>query len=174
MRNTKWLWAVVAAQALFLLGWAGWHELVRQTAPTILLNTRPVDPRDVLRGDFMILNYDISRHPAPAGWPAASSATVFVLFKVVDRHAVIDEIRRDAPPPGETRLWAEANVTDEETWLRGPSEARQLRLAYGIEEFFVPEGKGTPRFKTLEVEAAVSPAHRLQIRRVLVDGIPYP
>jgi uncharacterized membrane-anchored protein len=173
MRNAKWLWAVVATQALFLLGWAGWHEFVRATAPTVLLKTRPVDPRDVLRGDYMILNYDISRHPAPTDWPTGGGATAFVVFEIQDGHAVIDEIRRDAPSPGETRLWAQAEAV-EETWGRGTGEPSQLRLTYGIEQFFVPEGKGTPSFKTLEVEASVSPAHRLQIKRVLLDGNPYP
>jgi uncharacterized membrane-anchored protein len=173
MKNAKWLWTVVAAQALFLLGWAGWHEYVRQTAPTILLNTRPVDPRDVLRGDYMILNYDISRHTAPAGWPIGESATAFVVFKITDGYAVIDEIRREAPSTDETRLWTQAEAM-EETWSRRTGEPSQLRLTYGIEQYFVPEGKGTPSFKTLEVEAAVSGTHRLFIRRVLLDGRPYP
>jgi uncharacterized membrane-anchored protein len=173
MRNAKWLWAVIAAQALFLLGWAGWHEHVRQTAPVLRLKTRPVDPRDLLRGDYMILNYEISRHPAPAGWPADGGAAAFVLFKVLDGHAVIDEIRRDAPPAGETRPWAEAEAM-EEPWRRVAGEPAQLRLTYGIERFFVPEGKGTPTFKTLEAEASLGPDHRLRLRRVLVDGKPYP
>lgn len=175
MKNVKWLWAVVAAQALFLLGWAGWHEYVRQTAPVLLLKTRPVDPRDLLRGDYMILSYDISRHPAPLDWPAdGGSGTGFVIFKEEDSHAVIAEVRRVAPPPDETRAWAQAEVLGMEPWRPTPTEPRQLRLTYGIEQFFVPEGKGTPRFKTLEVEVSVGPSHRLQIKRVLVDGNPYP
>jgi uncharacterized membrane-anchored protein len=48
------------------------------------------------------------------------------------------------------------------------------RITYGIERYFVPEGRGTPRFQLMEVEAAVSPAHRLYIKRVLLDGRPYP
>ena len=43
-----------------------------------------------------------------------------------------------------------------------------------IESFFVPEGKGTPKYKTREVEVSVSPGHRLQIRRMVVDGKAYP
>jgi uncharacterized membrane-anchored protein len=173
MRHAKWLGAVVAAQALFLIGWAGWHEYVRATAPTLLLNTRPVDPRDILRGDYMILNYDISRHPAPADWPTNDGGTAYVIFRIQDDHAVVAEIRRDAPPADETRLWAQA-TTAEETWQRAPGEVRQLRLNYGIEQFFVPEGKGTPSFKKLEVEVSVSPTHQLHIRRVLLDGQAYP
>jgi hypothetical protein len=45
---------------------------------------------------------------------------------------------------------------------------------FGIEHFYVPEGMGTPRFETIEVEAAVSAARRLAIKRVLLDGKEYP
>jgi len=47
-------------------------------------------------------------------------------------------------------------------------------VAYGIEKYFVPEGKGSPRFKAMEVEVSVSPAHRLYIKRVLLDGKAFP
>ena len=170
MKNAKWLRAVVAAQALFLLGWAGYHEVVRSTAPVLRLKTRPVDPRDLLRGDYMTLNYDISRHPAPAGWTAGEHSTVYVVFKLADGYGVIDEILLHEPPPGDPRLCAQAEAR---VWSGGGTPA-DLRLTYGIEQFFVPEGKGTPRFKTLEAEVSVSPTCRLYLRRVLVDGKNYP
>jgi uncharacterized membrane-anchored protein len=47
-------------------------------------------------------------------------------------------------------------------------------IRYGIEKYFVPEGRGTPRFKLMEVEVSVSPAHRLYIKRVLLDGKAFP
>jgi uncharacterized membrane-anchored protein len=168
MKNKQLIWVVVAAQALFLLGWAGWHEHVRATAPTVLLKTRPIDPRDILRGDYMILNYEISRHAAPIGWAGDETRAVYVMFKLEDGHGQIDEVLLHEPAASDRRLYAQAEAAQD-------SRARgALQLTYGIEQFFVPEGKGTPRFKTLEVEAAVSPAHRLYIKRVLLDGKPYP
>ncbi len=172
MKQQKWLWVVVAAQALFLITWAGWHHYLRATAPTIRLKTRPVDPRDILRGDYMILNYDISRHAVPSGWTEGNSRTVFVVFKIADGCGVIDEILLNEPPAEDKRLCAQAEAWGDSMPQGDPS--RQLRLTYGIERFFVPEGKGQPRFKTLEVEAAVSLAHRLYLKRVLLDGKPYP
>ena len=63
--NARWkgFVALVAAQAIFLVAWAGYHEIVRGQVPAILLKGRPVDPRDLLRGDYMILSYDISDVP---------------------------------------------------------------------------------------------------------------
>jgi uncharacterized membrane-anchored protein len=166
--NTKvarWVWLVVAVQVAFLLGWAGYHEVVRQNAETVLLKTRPVDPRDILRGDYMILNYDISRAPAPTWWGETQFKEVFVVFRDEGGYAVVDSILADEPATDETRHWVAAKA-----W----SGAGGVRIEYGVERFFVPEGKGTPSFKTLEVEASVSAAHRLYIRRVLLDGKAYP
>lgn len=179
MKPSKWLWAVVAAQALFLLGWAGYHEMVRSTAPVLRLKTRPADPRDLLRGDYMTLNYEISRHPAPAGWTAGQNATVYVVFKLTDGYGVIDEILLHEPPPGDPRLCAQAVADHRATWsdpFSSPAATKpaELRLTYGIEQFFVPEGKGTPHFQTLEADVSVSPTRRLYLRRVLVDGKNYP
>ena len=49
----RWFAVVVALQAALLLGWAGYHEWNRQNARTIQLETAPVDPRDILRGDHI-------------------------------------------------------------------------------------------------------------------------
>lgn len=65
MNRARWFALVVGLQVALLVGWAGYHEWNRTTAPTILLETVPVDPRDLLRGDYMILSYKISRVPAP-------------------------------------------------------------------------------------------------------------
>jgi uncharacterized membrane-anchored protein len=161
IKTARWVWLVVALQAAFLLGWARFHEAVRHTAPTVKLKTRPVDPRDILRGDYMILNYDISRAPKPAWWKETDVEEVFVVFKDEGGYAVVDTILASEPAAEETRHWAAAKAWD---------GAGDLRIEDGVERFFVPEGKGTPRFKTLEVEASVSATHRLYIRRVLLDG----
>jgi uncharacterized membrane-anchored protein len=162
-RSTRLFWSVVGLQAVFLLVWAGWHEHVRSAAPVVRLKTVPVDPQDLLRGDYMILRYEISSVPPPAPeTPGAAAKEVWVLLEPrAGYHVAVGASW--APPvagPGQFAV---------KGW-RG----KQGRVDYGIETYFVPEGKGTPRFTRLEVEAAVGPAHRLQIKRVLVDGRPYP
>jgi len=160
------LMAVVALQAAFLLAWAGYHEVVRRTAPEIVLETRPVDPRDILRGDFMILNYAISRHPGPADWPEWRTNEVCVVLRPEGRFHVIEELRREEPDATDPRPWVRARA-----WRHHDGN---LNLSYGVEQFFVPEGMGTPRFTTMEVVASVSPARRLYIKQVRLDGVVYP
>src|SRR5687768_14587272 len=52
-----------ALQVLALAYMAGERELVVSMGRTIYLRTAPVDPRDVMRGDYVRLNYEISRVP---------------------------------------------------------------------------------------------------------------
>lgn len=160
MKNaTRWFQAVVAAQVLFLLGWAGWHEHVRSSAPVILLKTRPVDPQDLLRGDYMILGYEIADVSLPPNLKEGDECWVIL----EPRGEYYSAVRTSSGEP---------SLNGAQITVRATREARGL--AFGIEHFYVPEGKGTPHFKKIEVEAVVSTTHRLAIKRVLLDGKNYP
>lgn len=50
------LLAVVAAQVLVMATWVGHHEHLRRTAPTFRIPLQPVDPFDLVRGRYFILN----------------------------------------------------------------------------------------------------------------------
>lgn len=166
MNRTKWFWAVIAAQALFLTAWAGYHEWVRQQAPTILLECRPVDPQDLLRGDYMTLRYLIGDPPAKAD---LGDGEVWVLLEPRGRHHVLVQASRERLVAGSGQLLVRGTVGRD--WRSGQ---QATQISYGIERYFVPEGKGSPRFTAIEVEASVSPAHRLYIKRLLLDGAAYP
>ncbi len=171
MKSVRWLWLVVAAQAGFLLVWAGYHEFVRSTAPTVRLEVRPVDPRDLLRGDYMILSYAISQHAVPPDWPGGIAEVLVALRPEGELH-VIDEIHLASDPPaGDERLWVRGQARLPTDF---PGREARLELTYGIERFFVPEGRGTPRFDRMVVEVSVSPTQRLHIRRAWLDGQPFP
>jgi uncharacterized membrane-anchored protein len=94
---------------------------------------------------------------------------VWVLLEQHDKYHVIAKAAREhlQPSPGQV-LVRGINSRD---WLLVNGSSH---IDYGIERYFVPEGKGSPRFKLMEVEALVSPAHRLYIKRVLLDGKTYP
>ncbi len=160
--KTGWFQGFVALQALFLLGWAGLHEAARSQSDVLLLKGRPVDPQDLLRGDYMILGYDISGLTVPAVMPDDAGRDVWVLLEKRDRYheAVRAGFERSAPGPGQVLV-------------RGALD-RSGRIDYGIGKYFVPEGKGTPRFTLLEAEVTVGSGRRLQIKRVLLDGEAYP
>jgi uncharacterized membrane-anchored protein len=164
----------LVAQVGFLLAWAGYHEWVRESSRVIVLKCRPVDPQDLLRGDYMVMGYEISEAVVTglAESPKArggAATEVWVLLEPRERYHVVVQASCTPLSPKAGQLLVRAEARPGFGGARGPS-----RLEYGIERYFVPEGKGTPRFKLMEVEAAVSPAHRLYIKRVLLDGRAYP
>ncbi len=173
-RSLRWFWVLVAAQVLFLLAWAGYHEWVRQNAPVILLKGRPVDPQDLLRGDYLTLGYDLN--DVPLGPPGNNflpngvlGSDVWVLLEPRERYYVAVRASREEVEPASGQILVRGTLTS--GWDGG--RARE-RVEYGIEKYFVPEGRGAPKFKLMEVEVSVSPAHRLYIRRVLLDGQTFP
>ncbi len=61
--KTRWSIIVVVLQVAVLAFMAGEREWVLRNGLTIYLRTAPVDPRDVMRGDYVRLSYEISRVP---------------------------------------------------------------------------------------------------------------
>ena len=171
--------AVLVQCALLVLMVADRMQILRE-GREVTLQTQPVDPRDLLRGDYVVLRYDISQLPAGAlaGKPAdARNPLVFVklapnadgLYAAVSVHA--------APVP----------VTAPEVLIRGRvsyscgSDVRtfcdKLTIKYGLESYFVPEGEGKKleqarNQQKLRVVAAVLPSGRAAIKRLLLDGEP--
>jgi uncharacterized membrane-anchored protein len=165
LKIARWVWVVLTVQLIGLLVWAGYHETVRRTAPTVLLKTRPVDPRDILRGDYMILSYEISRAEKTVVRADNLTGDVYVMLKPEGKYHVIEEVLSEEPDATEPRMWVKATAQ---------GGFGDLRLDYGIERYFVPEGQGRPSFKLMEIEASVSAQHRLYIHRVFLDGKRFP
>lgn len=57
--RTKYI-ILVALQALLLVGMIGMREVWIAKGEKVVLKTTPVDPRDIFRGDYARLRYDIS------------------------------------------------------------------------------------------------------------------
>jgi uncharacterized membrane-anchored protein len=148
----------------------------------VALQTRPVDPRDFLRGDYVALNYDLSQLPAgplqnePAG---ARNPIVFVklapnrdgLYEAISVHT--DPVAVKSP-----EVLIRGRVTYGATCgPMGRAFCDKLQVRYDLESYFVPEGQGRKleqlrNQRKLIVVAAVTPSGRAAIKRLLVDGEP--
>lgn len=146
----------------------------------VKLKTQPVDPRDFLRGDYVVLNYEISSVAAAElkDQPAPSRhADVYVRLapNAEGFHSAVSVHREPIA------------VTAPEVLIRGRvvygancgDNVRlfcdRLQLNYGIERYFVPEGEGARveqarRDGQVTIVAAVTSAGRAAIKRLLVDG----
>jgi uncharacterized membrane-anchored protein len=155
----------VVFQLAVLLWMVVWHSrpLVASGSQTVLLRVVPVDPRDLFRGDYVTLSYEFSRtRPPGLPWNDRSGRTVYVAL-APDRdgrhyHAAGSSL--DPPPPGSG------------PFLRGT--ATEAGLAFGIESYFVQEGKGKAyedavRRGKLWAEVAVAPDGRAALRGLVIE-----
>ena len=144
----------------------------------VLLKTAPVDPRDFLRGDYVVLNYDISSVPVQTvsgGIPAEPGERVLWvrLKKQEDGFwTVIESSFHELSPQPETVI-----LRSQPFYSGGLAAGDSIRVEYGIERYYVPEGQGKPIEEArnggnVAIAVRVSPAGSAQIRGLLVDGKP--
>jgi len=140
------LLVAVAAQPLVLLWMAGEREWIARTGQVVYLRTAPVDPRDLFRGDFVRLQYEINRVPAKD-----LDETLRVPAAQRRRHEVVYTRLR---PAGEGLFEAAGTSAErpadgpflrgrtEDAWRMGWRGAGQLLVKYGIEQLYVEQGGG--------------------------------
>jgi uncharacterized membrane-anchored protein len=177
------LYALAALIQVTLIGLIVYDRVrVLREGAEVTLQTRPVDPRDFLRGDYVVLNYEISSLPAGAlkDMPSEGRGTP-VFVKLVRRPAgSYDAVSVHTEPP---------SVADGEALIRGRVTygatcgarnrvfCERLQISYGIERYFVPQGEGKEIERSrnegkVSVVAAVTPAGRAAIKRLLLGGKP--
>ena len=156
-------------------------EILRE-GTEVTLQTRPVDPRDFLRGDYVVLNYDISRLPAgPLQNKPADTRNPIVFVKLAPNRDGLYEaisVYADAVAVKSPEVLIRGRVTYGATCgPMGRVFCDKLQVRYNLESYFVPEGEGRKleqvrNQRKLMVVAAVMPSGRAAIKRLLVDGGP--
>ena len=144
----------------------------------VLLKTAPVDPRDFLRGDYVVLNYDISSVPVSTvtcGIPAeAGEQTLWVRLKRQPDGfwGIVESSFAKLPAASDTVVLRSLPF-----YSYGPGSGETIRVEYGIERYYVPEGEGKPLEEArnegvVSIAASVSSSGAAQIRSLVVDGKP--
>lgn len=167
----KLLLLVLALQTAWILGTTFVQERVLAGGKLVLLETLPVDPRDLLRGDYVILNYKISdvalSPPGPTnGLPPGTTVYVALEPRGQFHEVVLASTNRITPAAGQVVLKGHSCSW----WNRAAQDT--VHLEYGLERYYVREGTGNPRGK-MTVQAAVPDSGKAQIKEVFVDGKPY-
>lgn len=165
--------AAAALQVLVLVGMITIRAAPLLSGDTVRLRVVPVDPRDLFRGDYVVLRYEFSGYPLdnieglPPGRARPSRAewvgrTVFVTLvpEADGRHWSAGRVSVARPASGETYLQGRVNERGE--------------LEFGIEAYFVEEGKGRVyeeaiRDRKLSAEVAVSPGGTAALRRLITE-----
>jgi uncharacterized membrane-anchored protein len=173
--KTKLLCAVIALQAAWIVGTVAVQELRFHLGAVVLLETAPVDPRDLLRGDYVILNYKISNLPASLFTGGLGTnqhpqgTTVYVKLEKRGQFFEVQEASLQPIESDDAHPVLRGQISHDRWW--GPNQTT-VNVDYGLERYYVSEGTGNPTGK-LTVEAAVPSSGRAVIRQVYIDGKPY-
>ena len=140
--KTVWSVAAVALQVAVLAYMGGEREWVLRAGRTVYLRPAPVDPRDAMRGDYVHLNYEISRVPQSLcrGSLAKTNAPGETLPRDTKVYALLHENE-----DGLAELTALFDTAPGEgLFIRGrsePSWGNHVSVRYGLEAYFMEQGK---------------------------------
>lgn len=127
------------------------------TGKTVILKTQPVDPFDIFRGQYLTINYEISRVNLPTD--AKEGDTIYVSLK-----------------EGNDKIWHADKVSlskpDDGIFIRGTAKQswRGLSIEYGIEQYFFERNAHIPRMDS--VKAKVDSSGQARIVELLMNGQP--
>jgi uncharacterized membrane-anchored protein len=176
MSDRRWLISaavvVAAVQIGFLVSMITSRAAILREGQVVTLEVQPVDPRDLLRGDYVVLGYNISALPEQLfiELPETVEAgrTVYVRLEQGQEGiwqpvaASLDQTPAEAPAPNQIDIKGHVSGA----W---GADAEMLRLDYGIERFYVPEGEGRAieqdmRERKFRMKVAVAEDGTAQIR----------
>jgi uncharacterized membrane-anchored protein len=165
------LLAAAACQVLVLVAMIGLRVTPLLAGETIFVRVVPVDPRDLFRGDYVVLSYDFSRVP-PAGIEGLADSdwqreqqwlglTVYVTLvpEADGRHWRAESFSISQPTRGK---YLRGRIT-------GPG-----RLEFGIEAYYLQEGQGSKyeeavRDRRLAAEIAVTAEGHAALRGLRIE-----
>ncbi|MDX8513464.1 GDYXXLXY domain-containing protein [Mesorhizobium captivum] len=169
---------------LFQVGFLSWiiagRAAILRNGKEVLLKIEPVDPRDLLRGDYIAIGNNISRIPVklianiPPGKFSSDDTSLLVrLKKGADGYwqPTAAWFGQAPAPAGPDEADIRGRVA--EGWdLRSPDMT--IAPEYGIERFYLPEGEGMAiqndmRVRPFGIKLALSANGTAQIK-ALMDG----
>jgi uncharacterized membrane-anchored protein len=169
--------AVVALQTVALVYMIVDRQHMLDASRVATLKVVPVDPRDLFRGDYVVLSYDISRldvKTIEGEDTFASGDTAYVTVRKSadgDWSAVSIAHKPGTASAGDIPIRATVMTADDIT-AEGPSF---VSLTFGVESYFVPQGTGhdieqQAREHKLSVDVAVDEQGRAAIKAIRGDG----
>ena len=159
---------------------------ILRSGQEVRLETAPVDPRDLFRGDYVVLDYRIGTVNVPSNVTTSfkRGQRVFVTLRPDQNNkAKAVAIAAEQPAATGNDIVIAGFVTATSTCQLNDAGTRDCKLGsnavgvrYGLETYFVPEGEGKKievmARARVEVVAAVSPSGQSAIKRLLIDGVP--
>jgi uncharacterized membrane-anchored protein len=184
MSTPRYFWpllivvALVQSAALFKMVYD--KDRLLKAGREITMPVKPLDPRDLFRGDYVTLGYDVStlnKSNTPDGRIPelrAGSAAFVTLSPKADGGWTVKDVAAEFPAQveaGDVVLKGEVK----NSWARADGADRTVSVRYGIESYFVPEGTGRAleskvRDHKIEAIVAVGSDGTAGLKGLVVDG----
>jgi uncharacterized membrane-anchored protein len=170
--------ALAQSAALFKIVYD--KDRLLKTGREITMPVKPLDPRDIFRGDYVTLGYDISTlntSDVPIGnfanFPAGSAAYVTLSPNPAGGWAVAAVAPEHPATVAPTDVVLKGRV--DRVWRAQTASDSVINMRYGIETYFVPEGTGRAleskvREHQIDAIVAVGPDGTAVLKGLVVDG----
>lgn len=181
---------IIVIQSLLLAAMIAARQAILSSDTSVILETKPIDPRSLFRGDYVRLNYVINElnvSKLAGDKQFQVNDTVYVLLQASGDFWVAKGVYRQAAETKTSsagtkplalirgvvkRVTKKAMVEGQST----ESEVDSMRVSYGIENYFVPEGEGLKLERPQEgdevtLEIAIHDNGKAAIKALLVNGV---
>ena len=157
---------IVLFQILILAGLTGFNEANLALGKSVVLETVPVDPRDIFRGDYVILRYEISTLRGIPGLSMVEEGDK-AYVRLERRGDVWEATRVSRTYREEWDFFIAGDVTD--------VQGNRITIEYGIEAYFVPEGEGLEiqNARDIKVRVSINRLGKAIIEGLIVNGTPF-
>ena len=192
---------VVLLQVVSIITFVVIQEVRFSESKIITLQTQPVDPRDIFRGDYVILDYEISHLTENTTKRNGSDITTCCYYEFWDE--TDKDVYVFLKPAGDVwqafgisssyygdnlfsntdsnisefiRVKGKLTTVDNIQRIDGEENFRELEITYGIENYFVQvdTGKIIETADDVKVNVKVNKHGDSQIESLLVDGNKWP
>jgi uncharacterized membrane-anchored protein len=153
------LMIVVSIILVVVFSFILYNQWPLMTGDKIVLATQPVDPFDPFRGQYMTINYEISRISDVEGFEEGNP--IYISLKE-DEQGIWrkDDVSKSKPQRGDF-------IKGEVISIHGNS----VRIEYGIEQFFFERHAQLPT-RNITVEVSVASSGRAKLSQMLHNGEP--
>ena len=159
----------------------GMKQWTLSTGTPVLLETQPIDPRSLFRGDYVRLNYTISNlkpSELTGDDEFKKHDVVYVTLKKQKKYWVPQSVTHEAPQNNTLFLKGKIEYVRKQTWNQetGASEdISNIQIKNGIENYFVPEGEGLElerrdNDQIVDIRVAVDKFGKAGIKAILVNN----
>lgn len=174
--------ALGLAMTAVLVAMIAMKQYTLNAGTLVHLETKPIDPRSLFRGDYVRLNYAISEIDlltVQANGAFERNDTAYVALAPGEPYWTVQSVGRERPSAtaGAVILKGRVDYLFQSDGNEHVEPYRTLVLRYGLENYFVPEGEGRALEQpaegdTLSVMVAVDRFGNAGVTQILINGEP--